>query len=424
MSDERSLATILTTALLLTGAYGCADRWPAPDTRTSDGGVSDGDLADGSPATVAIAARAIEVGASSAAPSGAASTVTRRVARELPRDASPRALDEATARAIAIAIVPRVDATLAIDQPLPNGDAIDDPGDEHAPREALEQHGFAFVVEPGPRPLLMLRDTASTAWATGPLVASLPEEGPATIVRAVDPARLPGELASLRGRSVTLHGAAGGTCTGVVGDLAIMMRFYTPYEIESLHRGWESAAGERMTAEEVTREMWVDYAPPPVLVARLEPSAGACDRMQWGRFSGAPAPMALERTRTSPAVRARALRALRTVPPHRGLERAGARRVVQAWIDPVTRRRFVSAATITEVEECFGGSIWGVFEVDARGRLTRRAFGTDWADVPVHILDLENDGRLEILMPEMLTQGVEGLEPLFDASPMRYTCRC
>lgn len=259
------------------------------------------------------------------------------------------------------------------------------------------------------RGVAVLQPEADPTWGTGPTrIQKLAEavEGR----RAVDLARVPAELAALRGVEVVLHGPRGRVCSARLGDLSLL----------GYYGGVDMAEPDPSAGDD-------DRMPSmPHLVAELAPGEGDCAGALWARKADLPAPLEFAaETSVDRALAGRARVAVGKLDAFTRLKGAYAEYLqgpppdeedggeplpwekyvaanlrVDAWKQIGGERRLV-VVQIGDLENVrcgyyFAEPLSAVFEL-AGDRLTPLSDAAPWR--PAAIFDADGDGALEVLAP-------------------------
>ena len=314
----------------------------------------------------------------------------------------------------------------------------DDASDDGAPEERLsELHGFYFVVNHG-GPLIVLDDAGALDLAAGaPIPLPFAEDDDvvaalAPVVGGGDAHRQPDDSR----RELVLYGADGVVCFGVTGARALLYRDQRdPSDPDAGVHFAERAA---------------ESAPGGLLVAPLAVDGGDCTGAVWARESTLTAPRVFvpegEPTPLDDAEWARPLwRTARALPEYESAQRDFEQHAKESSLEPTTlpwdeqpeavrtAQRYVDldsgeslvSVDLSSLGGCgdFNDALWtlaGARETHPRGvSASMRASGGTKT-----VLDIDDDGVLEVLSGNMLQVTTENGPRFFTLPEAYFVCPC
>jgi molybdate transport system substrate-binding protein len=259
---------------------------------------------------------------------------------------------------------------------------------------------LSFVVEIAGARYAIVADRA-TAPGTGELTPVV-GGGPVWTTEAVQLDRAPPDALAWKGKRVAVYGAAA-PCQGTLGELVRVSGARPPAET----RGEWDGDGGAPPLTQTGRARALTALAPPMLAARLE----APCRGDWVDLGGGPPGVAFTRDEPDAALAEAERAALRVLPEWRDAQADYAAHFAGKgdWIDadggvieahvfasPDGKTRYLAAHAHAGTG-CgdFEGDVTALWQIDARGALTRVAAHD--APFPRAITDVDGDGAVELL---------------------------
>jgi hypothetical protein len=296
---------------------------------------------------------------------------------------------------------------------------------------------------------VVLDEAAEPAWRKGrPELAS--REGPTIVHATADEGRLPEAHRAWRGREVRLVRADGTACEGKVTGFALVGQLVPHFSAEQVWRGDFEEGDAPWTDEEIAADAW-ELASGVSLVLAARVDGDRCADAIWAQPADRPAPVA-GTPEPAPAALAQAARAAfqrlpawratqKTYVEEADLPRAPHWDLHMGAESHVTLLRHPSGAAYVAVgaragEGCgeWAGSLFAIWEVTG-GDLERprlRLVSDPEALDPrrlVGVVDVDGDGRLELLWIDDLATGVlrlvgERYQPAGELAIAYLDCGC
>jgi ketosteroid isomerase-like protein len=307
----------------------------------------------------------------------------------------------------------------------------------HGELTAPPLSSFMLVIDAG-SPHLLFSSEVDEGLGRGPLTLAS-RSRPAAATRSVDPARLDESMRTLIGERVEVFGARGAVCTATVGPPVIVHRV-VPHFGTVQH--WDGDLGGSPSSDaQIAADVWELGASGALLAAPLE--GEECERPLWARVAAEHHPKVFTPSLAEGGEQIRALSAFRSQPAHREIQAdfrsygAGhsgpwdshgtATPTVVRWIEPGSGREIVTV-TARAGAGCadFFGRMWSLFEKVDGDLVPRTDPSAPGAYEPRTIIDLDDDGMVEILIEDgLLRAGAEGgFTRVIDVTPPYLDCDC
>ncbi len=320
--------------------------------------------------------------------------------------------------------------------------ASDDPSASAAGSEleAEPPEGLLLVIDAG-GPLVVLERDPDPIWGRGAITLEQPSHPTPWLVtgRAIEPLRVPAELASLSGASVVLHGDQGELCRAELGELVLVRRS----DPEELH----DEESPPTNADELGERAWRAVASSVVLGSRPRASSGDCTGAAYATLPDGPEPerfAAQPDGALDPALSNEALLAFRSLASHAEIQTSydldlpvlaphepraaiwdqhdGAAPWIEAWSSG-ERTLIAVRAQIAEPPSCeLGASLWALFSPGRDG--LELVADSSVEAFPSLLFDADHDGRLELLAGERLLIPTADGVAAFDVDVPGYRCGC
>jgi hypothetical protein len=277
---------------------------------------------------------------------------------------------------------------------------------------------YRHVIEEG----VIASGAPDESWGVGPFRVDQPVDDRYRVHRAIDASRLPPDVARLAGARLRLFNAHGPVCEATVTGFELLGRLSSEW-------GVTGADDQALEGEALARAVWDQTPEGRLLVGALHVESGDCADATWARDAALPVPSLLPIEEAPPAWAALARDAARQLPDWRKLqaeyERFRAERAAEMdggafpdrwdeYLDEPAQarvlmfthegRRYLSVAFEAN-GGCndFDGALWVLYAVagtePATARLRLRGGPLSSAIAPLGAVDLDGDGRPEILVP-------------------------
>jgi ketosteroid isomerase-like protein len=307
----------------------------------------------------------------------------------------------------------------------------------HGEVSAPPPSAFMLVVDAG-TPHLLLSSEVDEGLGRGPLTLAS-RSGPAAASRSVDPAQLDESMRTLIGARIEVFGARGAVCRATVGAPVIVHRV-VPHFGTVQH--WDGELGREPSDDaQIAADVWELGADGAILAAPLE--GEECERPLWARLVADHHPKVFTPTLAEGREQVRALSAFRGQPAHHEIQtdfrsygpghtgpwdsHGTASPMVIRWIEPGSGREIVTV-TARAGAGCadFFGRMWSLFEVVDGDLVPRTDPSAPGFYEPRTIIDLNDDGMVEILIEDgLLRAGADGgLTRVIDVTPPYLDCDC
>ncbi|GEM_PF-619931 len=189
-----------------------------------------------------------------------------------------------------------------------------------AKAKPLSARTFGFIVHSEEHAYVVLSRNVDSAWAAGrPKVLSMSPH--AVTVRDVNAAKLPAEIAKIKGLELRLNGPSGQVCRGVVDKLVVMGRVTPHFSTIGYWRGEEG--GRPLPSQTIAKEAWSLGDTGRLVVGRIKPvKANICRGAVWAHDASAPEPTILGPVTPSPLLIRAAQRAFRKLKGYREIQKS------------------------------------------------------------------------------------------------------